>query len=63
MTELIIYIANDLERFDVHITFKTEDSSHPGEKIERESSGAAKEPGNRKRCEEINHFKYTRYIL
>lgn len=33
MTELIIYIANDLERFDVHITFKTEDSSHPGEKM------------------------------
>lgn len=36
MTESIMYIAKDLERFDVHITFKTEDDDQPGEKMNEE---------------------------
>lgn len=36
MTESIIYIAKDLERFDVHITFRTEDSDQPGERMNKE---------------------------
>lgn len=36
MTESIMYVAKDLERFDVHITFKTEDGDKPGEKMNEE---------------------------